>query len=271
MNMRETVCDYFNHYYDRNPINILGVGESFWSGSRKIERIVSDLTAIELVLDGEGILENNGTVYELGRGDIFLLRKGTHHIYYNKKGKELHKFYITLGGDLTEILIDHYLPERNYVYHNCNAEGLFREMYESALRFSDDYNGFLEENSPSIIRLLNIIAKCRVVESRVLVDRIHEYIDTHIDKSFSLDMISSEFGYSKNHIINVFKEEYGKTPYQYYTNRKLEAVKFYLLNTSFSISEISEKMSFFDSQYFSAWFKAQCGISLTEFRKSRKI
>lgn len=270
MNMRETVCDYFHHYYDRNPINILGVGESFWSGNRKIERRVSDLTAIELVLDGEGILENNGKTYELCSGDIFLLRKGTHHIYYNKKGSELHKLYITLSGDLTEILLDYYLPERNYVYHNCNAEKLFRDMYESALEFSDDYNGFLEKNSPDIIRLLNIIAKCRVDESGELVDRIHEYIDNHIDKAFSLDMISEKFGYSKNHIINVFKEEYGKTPYQYYTNRKLETVKFYLLNTGFSISEISEKMSFSDSQYFSAWFKSQCGISLTEFRKSKK-
>lgn len=270
MHMRETVCDYFQHYDDRNPINILGVGESFWSGNRKIERRVSDLTAIELVLDGEGILENNGKAYKLQAGDIFLLRKGTHHIYYNNEGKELHKLYITLSGDLTEIMIDHYLPERNYVYHHCNAESLFREMYASALAFSDDYNGFLEENSPSLIRLLNRIAKCRVEESGILVDRIHEYIDTHIDKAFSLDMIREKFGYSKNHIINVFKEEYDQTPYQYYTNRKLETVKFYLQNTNFSISEISEKMSFSDTQYFSAWFKSHCGISLTEFRKSKK-
>lgn len=269
MRMRETVCDYFQHYYDRKPINILGVGESFWSGNIKIERKVSDLTAIELVLDGEGILENNGKIYELYKGDIFLLRKGTHHIYYNKKGKELHKLYITLSGDLTEIMIDHYLPERNYVYHNCDAESLYREMYESALKYGEDYNGFLEENSPSIIRLLNVITKCRIDESSVLVDRIHEYIDSHIDKAFSLDMLSEKFGYSKNHIINVFKEEYGKTPYQYYTDRKIETVKFYLLNSNSSISEISEKMSFSDSQYFSAWFKSHCGISLSEFRKRK--
>lgn len=99
------------------------------------------------------------------------------------------------------MMIDYYLPERNYVYHPCNAEPLFRKMYESAVLFSDDYNGFLEENSPSIIRLLNMISKCRVNESGNFADRIHEYIDTHIDKTFS------------------------------------------------------------------AWFKSQCGISLTEFRK----
>lgn len=270
MKMRERVCDNFSHYYDKNPINILGVGESFWNGNRKIERKVSDLTAIELVLDGEGVLENNGKTYELYAGDIFLLRRGTHHIYYNKQGKELHKLYITLSGDLPEILIDYYLPERNYVYHNCDAENIFRRIYDSATQFEDDYNAFLEECSPDIIRLLNTIAKCRIDENNEIVDEIREFLDSHIDKAFSLDMLSDKFEYSKNHIINIFKEKYGKTPYQYYTGRKLEKVKFYLINTNFLLGEISEKMSFSDSQYFSAWFKAQCGVSLTEFRKARK-
>lgn len=84
MNMKEKVSDYFHHYYDRKPINILGIGESFWSGNRKIERKVSDLSAIEFVIDGKGILENNGKTYELSAGDVFLLRKETHHVYYNK-------------------------------------------------------------------------------------------------------------------------------------------------------------------------------------------
>lgn len=265
--MREKVFDYYRHYYDRNPINILGIGESLWSGSRKIERRISDITAIEFVLDGEGILENNGKVYELSAGDVFLLRKGTHHIYYNKVGKELHKLYITLGGDLPEILIDYYLPEHNYVYHNCDAESFFRDAYETAAQFSEHYNELLEEISPNIIRLLNTIAKCRIGDELELVDKIREYLDAHIDKAFTLDLLIDEFGYSKNHIINIFKEKYHTTPYQYYTSRKLEAVIFYLINTNFSITEISEKMSFSDQQYFSAWFKSLCGRSLTAFRK----
>lgn len=265
--MREIVCDYFSHYYDKNPINILGVGESFWDGNRKIERKVSDLSAVELVLEGEGFLENNGKIYELHAGDIFLLRKGTHHIYYNKDSMELHKLYITLSGDLTEILMDYYLPERNYVYHNCNAENIFRKAYDTAIAFGDDYNGFLDECSPDLIRLLNLIAKCRADEKQELADKFCEYLNSHINKDFSLDMMSDEFGYSKNHIINVFKEKYKITPYRYYTNGKLEAVKFYLLNTDFSLTEISEKMSFSNQQYFSAWFKSLCGISLSDFRQ----
>lgn len=271
MKMRERVYDHFSHYYDKNPINILGVGESFWSGNRKIERKVSDLTAIEFVLDGEGILENNEKEYNLIPGDVFLLRKGTHHIYYNKRGQELHKLYITLSGNLSEILIDNYLPERNYVYHNCDVEPIFRKIYDLAERYTDDYNLFVEKASPDIIRLLIEIAKCRTDETRDLADRIREYLDAHIDKTFSLDIMSDEFQYSKNHMINIFKEKYKVTPYQYYTERKLETVKFYLMNTNFSLSEISEKMAFSDQQYFSAWFKSHCKISLSEFRKEKNF
>ncbi|MBR4051136.1 MAG: helix-turn-helix transcriptional regulator [Clostridia bacterium] len=73
---------------------------------------------------------------------------------------------------------------------------------------------------------------------------------------------------TKNHIINNFSEKFDITPHQYYTAKKLEAVKLYLINTDYSFSEIAEKMSFPDQQYFSSWFKSLCGMSPSKFRKN---
>lgn len=46
--------------------------------------------------------------------------------------------------------------------------------------------------------------------------------------------------YSKNYIINIFKEKYGKTPYQYFLERKTETAKAYLAHSNLSVGEIAK-------------------------------
>lgn len=267
MNRLENVCDYYSHFYDDAPINIVTVGESFWYEDTVIERSSSDLTAIEFVVDGYGILENNGKKYDIGPKDVFLLRKGTHHKYYNTKGSTLHKIYITLSGELPEILLNQYFPGHSYVYHNCELENLFRNFYESSKKFNN-YSEFINEMSPELLRIIIAISHCGSNEDTDFASLMREYLDSQIYKAFSLDLMCKKFGYSKNHIINKFSEKFDITPYQYYTAKKLETVKLYLLNTNYSFSEIAEKMSFSDQQYFSSWFKALCGLSPSKFRNN---
>lgn len=268
MNRLENTCDYYSHFYDDLPINIVAVGESYWYDDTVIERSSSDLTAIEFVVSGYGYLENNGKKYELGPKDLFLLRKGTHHKYYNAKNSTLYKIYITLSGELPEILLNQYLPEHSYVYHNCEVEDLFRAIFEKAKSYGDNYFDLVNELSPELLKLLIAISHCRSNESKDLATSMREYLNAQVYKAFSLDSMCKTFGYSKNHLINKFSEKYDITPYQYYTSKKLETVKLYLLNTNFSLSEIAEKMSFSDQQYFSSWFKSLCGISPSKFRNN---
>lgn len=268
MNRLENVCDYYSHFYDDLPINIVAVGESFWYDDTVIERSSSDLTAIEFVVGGYGVLENNGKKYDIAPKDVFLLRKGTHHKYYNSKDSTLHKIYITLSGELPEILLNQYLPGHGYVYHNCELEELFRNIYERAKGFGDNYSAFVDEISPELMKLIIALSHCVSNERKDFSFLMREYLDSQIYKTFSLDVMCKKFGYSKNHIINKFSEKFNITPYQYYTAKKLETVKLYLLNTNYSFSEIAEKMSFSDQQYFSSWFKSLCGMSPSKFRSS---
>lgn len=268
MNRLENVCDYYSHFYDDAPINIVAVGESYWYDDTVIERSSSDLTAIEFVVDGYGILENNGKKYEIGPKDVFLLRKGTHHKYYNLKNSTLHKIYITLSGELPEILLNQYLPGHGYVYHNCEIEAHFRSIYKKTKSYGENYSDFIDEMSPELLKLLIAVSHCSSNEIKDIPSLMREYLDSQIYKAFSLDLMCKKFGYSKNHIINKFSEKFNITPYQYYTAKKLETVKLYLLNTNYSFSEIAEKMSFSDQQYFSSWFKSLCGMSPSKFRNN---
>lgn len=269
MNSVENVCEYYSHLKDNIPINIFAVGESFWYDNCFYERNSSEITAIEFVVSGYGVLENNGKKYDIGPKDVFLLRKGTHHKYYNSPNSTLHKIFITLTGELPEILLNQYLPGHDYVYHNCELEDLFREIYEKAKKlYGDNYSLFVDKMSPDIIKLIIAISHCASNERKDIASLMKEYLDAQIYKAFSLDDMCQKFGYSKNHIINKFSEKFNITPYQYYTSKKLETVKLYLINTNYSLSEIAEKMSFSDQQYFSSWFKSLCRTSPSKFRNS---
>ena len=268
--MIKSIYDFRQHHRDKRPINILGLGENVFSQIPKTERWLADVTCIVYVADGGGVLEIASKAYELTAGDVFLLRRGTQCLYYTKQRHKAHTFFVALGGSLPEILLDHYLPDQYFVFNNCNAEGWFKSAFEKAEQCQNDYEMLLDELSPEVIRLMNIIAKCPSHEMIDPVERIRVYLDSHNDKPFSLDILAANLGYSKNHVINLFRERYNISPYKYYTAKRLETAKHYLLETDYSLTEISKKMSFSNQQYFSAWFKSLCGVSLTEFRNQKK-
>lgn len=267
--MEETYTDFYRHYHDRNPVNIIATGESRWDNGKTVVRYHSDMTAIELTLGGEGIFTNNGETFRLFCGDLFLLRRGTSHTYTNAPGTEWHKLYVTLSGELTETLLDAYLPKNQYVLRVAPEliEPVLRKILQSADANGEDYNAFLSDALPEVLRLLMLISKISLEKEETLSDRVRAYLDAHIEYPLTLDILTTEFGYSKNHIINIFKAKFGQTPYQYYTTQKLAAAKFYLTNTDTPLSALSDRLAFPDGPYFSSWFKANCGVSPTTYRK----
>ena len=80
------------------------------------------------------------------------------------------------------------------------------------------------------------------------------------------DEISKEFFYTKSHLIRIFKEKYGITPYDYLLERKTNLAKFLLLNTVLSIGEIAAKLGFANSHYFSNFFSKRVGKSPSKYR-----
>ena len=71
----------------------------------------------------------------------------------------------------------------------------------------------------------------------------------------------------QNHIITLFRNEYGITPYRYFEKKKIEVAKLYLCNTSFTIDEVAQHLSYADRNYFSNCFKKHTGYAPAEYRR----
>lgn len=97
---------------------------------------------------------------------------------------------------------------------------------------------------------------------------IRDSLDEMVEGEYSLDQLAEKMNYSKNYIISIFKKKYGKTPYKYYMDAKIETAKLYLLHSDDTITEISNRLCYIDPQYFATCFKKTTGLSPRQFRNS---
>lgn len=76
-------------------------------------------------------------------------------------------------------------------------------------------------------------------------------------------------GMSHGRFCVVFKEATGKTPQKFIEDIKLSKAKEMLINTTLSMASVAENAGFRDPLYFSRVFRANTGISPTEYRKGK--
>lgn len=88
--------------------------------------------------------------------------------------------------------------------------------------------------------------------------------------SISLSECADKVNYHVNHVGKLLKRDTGKTFSELVNEEKMEAAKYMLLTTDYSIAEISEKLSYNNVQNFIRFFKANAHITPSAFRKNHK-
>lgn len=265
--MTEEYKNYVNLIRKDQPLQIELIGETYCDESFKISRESSDLNALEFIIEGEGVLEIDGQYLSPQTNDIFMLKKGTKHRYFSGSANPWHKYWIVFRGPLAECLIKSYLPDNTYLFKNCSA---IKKYFEEIIALSKkDIPHEMLVNKVTVC-LLNIFMYIRSKEqlgNEDLPEIIRSRLDESVENRFNLDALCKDINYSKNYVINVFKDKYGVTPYKYFLNRKIDSAKVYLSHTNMSVFEIAKILHYSDQQYFSVSFKNSVGCSPLEYRR----
>lgn len=94
-----------------------------------------------------------------------------------------------------------------------------------------------------------------------------EYININYYKKITVNDLCKISGYSVSHLRRLFMREYGVSPRQYITDRKIEMSKELLLEHSEkTVEEISELVGMCNTAYFCRTFKSSVGVSPKKFR-----
>lgn len=92
------------------------------------------------------------------------------------------------------------------------------------------------------------------------------FIRDHYTEGISVADVARGIGYSVSYFGYVFKKNCGISTNRYISNLQLAKATEFLRSTTFSISDIAERIGFSDANYFSTAFKARYGLSPRQYR-----
>lgn len=207
----------------------------FEKGERHVTRICRE-DVLVMVFDGVLRFYEDGQLIEVSKGQYYVQRKGL--LQEGSVESDVPQYYYihftgTFGGDKHTLAL---LGDADI----SDLYPLFQQLdlLQHAGADAVSCNGVF-------YRILSVLNRGFAnTERQKLVMKVISLATQDVQKPFSLTEIARECGYSKNHIINIFKKETGQTPYVYIANLKLTMARNLLRNSEQSVTQISAVCGF---------------------------
>ena len=229
-----------------------------WNGrNRKDNQCI-----LQYTLSGEGEIEIKGKVYNLKKGDAFLVDTPSEHCYilpdrsgrweviYIEFSKEALPFFKKIYDMKGHIV--HFDIEEKIVQAIINIYKNSKYAYKFIM---DIISYFFDENQ-------NKILPTKIESSK-------KFIEENYNKLIGLDDIANHINLSKFHFTREFEKEVGMTPGKYIIKIRLKkAIELLTFSKDMTIEEIAIETGFNCGNYFSKVFKKYIGISPSVYRMS---
>lgn len=220
----------------------------------------SQCDVLVMVFDGILRFSEDGIEYEVHPGEYHIQKAGTYQEgkIPSLEPKYLYMHFWASWNDGAGVL-----PKRG----SFNFKNMRTDM-EALDRIAKGSFTKLE----ATVKFLGILSELYLKKKENnLANNIEEYIFNNYKSGISLDEMSNEFHFSKNHLINVFRQEFGMTPFEYLGTIRLKEAERLLSVTSRPIESIAYECGFGDySQFYKSFFREN-GMSPRKWRDMRQI
>lgn len=96
-----------------------------------------------------------------------------------------------------------------------------------------------------------------------------DFIKNNLSETFNLEKLSAYTNISKYHLLRLFKNQMGVTPYQFYLQEKIKQIRKGLLRQQ-PISDLVFNLNFSDESHLCNTFKKHIGITPMQFKDNYK-
>ena len=116
----------------------------------------------------------------------------------------------------------------------------------------------------------NLINMEPLAQDRKNIRLAIDFLQEHYRDQFTLGQVARSANYSPYHFIRIFKEETGKTPFEYLLEVKIEKAREMLISQHMTVTEVCFLCGFNNLSHFTAVFKKKVGLTPSEYRKQRQ-
>lgn len=104
------------------------------------------------------------------------------------------------------------------------------------------------------------------MKNQLFTEYIRGYIETHYMDDISLQDVAAQLHYSDAYFCRFFKQNFDKNFIMYLSELRVEKAKELLEDMTINVKDISAKVGFRDSSYFTKVFKRITGVTPSEYR-----
>lgn len=259
------LCTATEHY----TISIVAEGNAFCDTNWHATVVSPPYTRLYYIIDGSGEIETAQGTLQLTAGNLYMLTMGHSFSYRCDSWMQQLYFHINLtdtcGADILRG-IDKILSKKISASHIQKLLALFHEEnmigrgYLKALLQADVFSLLLDNQID--------------IKNKRLSDPIQKaliYIENNLSASLTVKTISDEISVSPTTLSHKFKAEMDISIGKYIDGMIMSRAEDLLINSTLSLSSISDKLGFYDQFYFSRRFKEKHDISPLRYRKVHRL
>ncbi len=205
-------------------------------------------------------------------GDIFLLFPGVRHAYSPDTHVGWNEYWVGFSGShVTNLYENGSISTTEPILHIGLQQKILEDFDQIIRLCREQIPGFQMLLGALIYQLLAHIHSIRLQKKiscgdNKLVDAARSIMMIHAEDGIEVEDIAAEVGVSYKHLLCIFKNYTGMTPYQYFLQLRIQQAKELLSSSTLSIKEIAFRMNFENQYYFSRLFKKKTGVSPLKWR-----
>ena len=294
-------------YFRLDFKELVDVSSVYMVKRRTVWQIVDHCTLLIFAYEGHCRIEMDGEEYLLSPGSLFIVPAG-HHYLRRPVGDEMCTLYYMhidtrenseLAEDpqareeIEKRRKEHAKPgagdapaRHDYFMHIHTDLSLKREAVKKI--YEDAIGVALKDHVESRTRLSLLAAELmimaaesslresagRPVEATAPAKKLRKvfaYIKLHSKENITLEELCTICNFSRQHLIRVFRTEFGMTPKAYILSYKVNCAKeLFFREPNLSVKEVAYEMGFEDQHYFSRLFTRVTGQSPTAYKEHLK-
>lgn len=147
---------------------------------------------------------------------------------------------------------------------------LVSEKYALQIEQATSANYLEEVISPQMFsEYCDLVANYSIANYSFLIKEIVDYIGNHLHKELNVTKLSQTFHINSSHLARKFKKDTGLTISEYVNKLKVQAAKLLFQGGCVTVGEVSERLGYNSTSYFSKIFKKIVGESPAAYQKKQ--
>ncbi len=233
---------------------------------------------LHFIISGHGHLTVNGTDYQLGKDDIFIIPKGV-RIYYSADITNPWEYaWVVFDGSMAANYVE-YLglsTKKPYIQSTVPTETYLRLIK----KILDANELTLSNEIRRVSYLLEILATviesqakasnakgCYDYSSETYVEHAIQFISLHYN-NIKVNDIADFIGINRSYLTTIFKKELNMSPQEYLISYRLGIAAKCLISSNRPIKDIAAQIGYDNPLNFSKCFKKVYDMSPSKYRES---